>query len=65
VRAALPGAIVAARDHGLDPAWPPVLIALVILVLGAALVSVIVVLRALRSEARAGRRGHEARRFVR
>jgi uncharacterized protein (DUF2062 family) len=53
--------VVAARDQGLDPEWPPVLIALVLLVVGAAVVSVIVVYRALRSEARGVRRSRPRR----
>ena len=43
--------VLGARDKGLDPEWPPVLVALVLLVLGALAVSVVVVLRALRAEA--------------
>jgi hypothetical protein len=57
VRAAVPAAVVAARDQGLDPEWPPVLIALVLLVLGAAVVAAFVVYRALRTEARGARPG--------
>jgi hypothetical protein len=44
--------VLGARDRGLDPGWPPVLVALVLLGLGVAVVSVIVVLRAFRAEAR-------------
>jgi len=55
VRGAVPAAIVAARDQGLDPEWPPVLVALVVLVVGAVIVSVVVVFRALRTEARGPR----------
>jgi uncharacterized protein (DUF2062 family) len=45
----------AARDQGLDPEWPPVLVALVLLAVGIAVVSVLVVYRALRAETRADR----------
>jgi uncharacterized protein (DUF2062 family) len=55
VHAAVPAAIVVARDRGLDPEWPPVLVALVVLVVGAAVVSAVVVFRALRTEARGPR----------
>jgi hypothetical protein len=46
--------LLAARATGLDPEWPPVLIALVVVVLAACVVSVIVVLRAFRAETRGG-----------
>jgi hypothetical protein len=48
-------ATVAARDRGLDPEWPPVLVALVLFVAVAVAVSVVVVFRALRNETRGSR----------
>jgi uncharacterized integral membrane protein len=48
--------VLAAAERGLDSGWPPILIAFVALVVGAAVVSAIAVLRALRSEREAGRR---------
>ena len=48
-------AVLGARDRGLDPAWPPVLVALVLMTFGLVVVSVFVVYRALRSEARGSR----------
>jgi hypothetical protein len=51
VGAVLP-ALLGARDRGLDPDWPPVLVALVLVSIGLVVVSVVVVFRALRSEAR-------------
>ena len=53
---AVPVASLAARSRGLDPEWPPVLIALVLLGVAIAVVSVVVVFRALRTEARGSRR---------
>jgi len=49
-------ALLGARDRGLDPDWPPVLVALVLVSIGLVVVSVVVVFRALRSEARASSR---------
>jgi hypothetical protein len=49
---AVQGGLALARDRGLDPEWPPVLIALFVVLVGVVAVSVFVVFRALRSEAR-------------
>jgi hypothetical protein len=48
-------ALLGARDRGLDPEWPPVLVALVLVSFGLVVVSVFVVFRALRSETRGSR----------
>jgi hypothetical protein len=47
--------LVRAADR-MDPTWPPVLIAAVIIVVGGAAVSVFMVFRSLRAAAREGRR---------
>jgi hypothetical protein len=48
--------VLVAAERGLDSDWPPVLVVFVVLVVGAMVVSAVVVLRALRRD-RAGGRG--------
>jgi len=48
--------VLVAAERGLDSDWPPVLVVFVVLVVGAMVVSAVVVLRALRRD-RAGARG--------
>jgi hypothetical protein len=46
--------VLVAADRGIDSDWPPVLVVFVVLVVGAMVVSIVVVLRALRSERSGG-----------
>jgi hypothetical protein len=53
--------VLVAAERGLDSDWPPVLIAFVVLVVGAMAVSAVVVFRALRRDRSAGGRGSRGR----
>jgi hypothetical protein len=53
--------VLVAAERGLDSDWPPVLVAFVVLVVGAMVVSAVVVLRALRRDRGAGGRRVERR----
>lgn len=61
MRGAATFVVLAARDQGLDPDWPPVLVALVLVVLGALVASAVVVYRALRADARGSNRRRRGR----
>jgi hypothetical protein len=50
-----------AAERGLDSEWPPVLVAFVVLVVSAMVVSAVVVFRALRKERGAGGQGSKGR----